>query len=79
MFQLEKVPGSEFVCHLRNPQKTGTHRFLVTLVHRQTHQEKLIDLLVDGGGFADVQRAIRQTYGAVWGIYESLQTWETSF
>lgn len=79
MFDLEKAPGSEFVCHLPNPQKTGTHRFLVTLIHRKTRQEKLVDLLVDGGGFDVVRRAIRQTYGIIWEINESLQTWETSF
>ena len=79
MFQLEKVPGSEFICHLQSPAKAGTHRFLVTLVHRQTRQEKLIDLLVDGGGFAVVRRAIRESFGASWEIFESHLTWETSF
>jgi hypothetical protein len=74
---IEPTPGAELLCHLADPAD-ATHRFLVTLVHRDG-TEKLIDLLTAGDGFADVATAIRRGFDRAWSIYESLLIWETAF
>ena len=73
---IEAAPGAELLCH-GNPAD-ATHRFLVTL-QRLDGEEKLIDLLAFGGGFADVAVAIRQSFDHAWEIYESLLIWEAAF
>jgi hypothetical protein len=62
--------GAELVCHLDNPNQ-ATHRYAVRLC-RKNYDSKLIDLLVDGGGFAELREAIRKSYGQAW----KLDTWE---
>lgn len=61
--------GAELVCH-GNPRQ-ATHRYAVQLC-RKNYDSKSIDLLVDGGGFAELQQAIRKSYGQSW----KLNTWD---
>jgi hypothetical protein len=74
--QITVAPGAEFLTDLADASE-ATHRFLVTLVNGT--DEKLVDLLTIGGGFAQVAQAIRTQYNATWKIHESLSTWEAAF
>lgn len=72
-----RVEGTEMLtaCH---PEAIG-YRFLVTLVHCQTGEEKAIDLLTDVDSFAGVRAAVRSVYPSQWTIFESLLLWEDDF
>lgn len=72
-----RVEGTEMLtaCH---PEAIG-YRFLVTLVHCQTGEEKAIDLLTDVDSFAGVRAAVRSVYPSQWSIFESLLVWSDAF
>jgi hypothetical protein len=65
-----RMEGTEMLtaCH---PEAIG-YRFLVTLVHARTGEEKAIDLLTDVDSFAGIRAAVRSVYPTQWTIFESL-------
>ena len=73
-----RVEGTETLtdCH---PAAAIGYRFLVTLVHCQTGEEKAIDLLTDVDSFAGVRAAVRSVYPSQWSIFESLLVWSDAF
>ena len=62
--------GGEMINAATNPLKAN--RYLVTLIHRYSGEEKLLDMLIDGQGFTAVIQEVRRHVRPVWELAEVL-------
>ena len=68
--ELETRPyqGGELINAATNPLKAN--RYLVTMIHRNTGEERLLDLLIDGQGFSAVMQEVRRHVSPIYEFFE---------
>jgi hypothetical protein len=66
-----QAPGAEYVTEIQHEGSELSH-FLITLVHRFTRSEKLVDLLTDTFGLSTIRAILNCHFGGDWGVFEVL-------
>lgn len=66
-----KAPCAHYLTVIQDDSAERSH-FLITLVHRKTKQEKLVDLLTDTDEFAAIRNILNCHDYQEWGIFEIL-------
>ncbi|HEY9847165.1 MAG TPA: hypothetical protein V6D03_13335, partial [Candidatus Caenarcaniphilales bacterium] len=66
-----RAPCAHYITEIQDETAERSH-FLITLIHRQTGQEKLVDLLTDAYGFATIRNILNCHNYASWGVFEVL-------
>ena len=56
--------------------RSSTYRYLVTLVHLRTGEEKHLDVVIDCDRFCDIAQAVRSRYGPEWEFLQWIDTEE---
>lgn len=66
-----KAPSAYYITEIRDDTAERSH-FLITLIHRKTREEKLVDLLTDAYGFATIRTILDCHFNHEWGVFEVL-------
>ena len=66
-----RAPCAHYITEIQDDTAERSH-FLITLVHRQTEEEKLVDLLTDAYGFAPIRNILNCHNYQNWGVFEVL-------
>lgn len=67
----ERLTGDFNVKYINEAERPHlANRFLVTMVNPSTGDEKLLDLLIDGGSFRDLATEVRKHFDFNWEIFE---------
>lgn len=69
-----KYSGGQIINASSDPQRAS--RYLITLIHRYSGEEKLIDLLIDAAGFTAVMQEIRKHISYEYELFEWIDTQE---
>lgn len=71
----EQLSIPELITWITNA-RSSTHRYLVTLVHVGTGEEKHLDVVLDCDRFCDIAKAVRSRYGYDWEFLNWIDTEE---
>lgn len=66
-----KAPCAHYLTVIQDDSAERSH-FLITLIHRKTQEEKLVDLLTDGLGFSVIRNILNGYAYQEWGVFEVL-------
>ncbi len=66
-----KAPGAHYITEMQDDSAERSH-FLITLIHRKTREEKLVDLLTDAYRFATIRNILNCYLDREWGVFEVL-------
>ncbi len=67
-----KAPGAHYITEIQDHTAERSH-FLITLIHRETREEKLVDLLTDAYGFTTIRTILNCHFDHAWGVFEVLE------
>jgi hypothetical protein len=66
-----KAPCAHYITEIQDDTAERNH-YLITLVHRKTGEEKLVDLLTDAYGFSIIRVILNCHNYDNWGVFEVL-------
>lgn len=66
-----KAPCAHYLTVIQNDTAERSH-FLITLTHRKTREEKLVDLLTDTSEFSAIRNILNCHDYQEWGVFEVL-------